>query len=154
MTTPLQPRFRIGFTGTRKGLTPDQVAALSLELKEQLEKHPGHEIQVHHGDAIGADQQFHDACRVMGFRIVIHPATNQRERAFCKGATDVRPPTDFASQSDAILTATQLLIAAPDGMKERARGSGTWMTVRKARKAGKTIVICYPDGSRNTEVEE
>ena len=149
--TPPQPRFRIGFSGTRKGLSPQQATALRAELQEQLRKQPDKEPEAHHGDAIGADAEFHALCLELKIRVVLHPPLTDRERALCAGAADVRARADFSEQSDAIVNATEVLLACPDGMKEKARGSGTWTTVRRARKAGKTIVICYPDGSRKTE---
>jgi predicted Rossmann fold nucleotide-binding protein DprA/Smf involved in DNA uptake len=43
---------------------------------------------------------------------------------------------DIVSESD-------FLIAAPDSKKERLR-SGTWATVRHARKLGKRVMILEP----------
>jgi hypothetical protein len=31
------------------------------------------------------------------------------------------------------------------------RGSGTWMTIRRARKSKKDLLLIYPDGSRQIE---
>lgn len=151
MAAAFQPRFRMGFSGTRKGLTAQQAAAVRAELREQLQQQPNKEPQAHHGDAVGSDAEFHALCLEHQIRVVLHPPLTDRERAFCAGAADERPRADFSEQSDAIVNATEILIACPDGMKEKARGSGTWMTVRRARKAGRTIVFCWPDGSRKTE---
>ncbi len=151
MTATFKPRYRIGFTGTRNGMTPQQIATVRDELEQQLRAHPDKELQAHHGDAIGADADFHRLCQELGIAIVIHQPFSDKERAFCTGAIDQRPRKDFGEQSESIVNATEILIATPDGMKERVRGSGTWMTVRKARKAYKAIVICFPDGSRKAE---
>lgn len=147
-------RFRIGFTGTRKGMTAEQIVAVREELRDQLQLHEGQELQAHHGDATGADSEFHRLCQELALRVVIHLPLTDHERAFCKGASEERPRMDFRGQSESIVNGTQILIAAPDGMNERLRGSGTWNIIRIGRKAGKTIVICYPDGSRETEAEE
>ncbi len=154
MAEPIKRRFRIGFTGSRKGLTTDQQEALRQQLRELLEEHREEEIEGHHGDAIGADAQFHALCQELSVPVVIHPSRNQSERAFCPGAKVTHPAREFRDQSEAIVNVCQVLIAAPDGFKERVRGSGTWMTVRAARRAEKTIVFCYPDGTRETEVED
>lgn len=147
-------RFRIGFTGSRKGMTEDQQEAIRLQLSELIEEHPDEELQAHHGDAIGSDAQFHAACQRLKLPVVIHPSTDQKERAFCEGAKVTNEPVEFAEQTSALVNLCQILLAAPDGFKERWRGSGTWMTIRAARKSGMTIVICYPNGTRETEAEE
>jgi len=147
-------RFRIGFTGSRKGMTEDQQEAVRLQLKELVEEHSDKQLQAHHGDAIGADAQFHVACQQLKLPVVIHPSTDEKDRAFCEGAHVTNLPVEFAEQTSAIVNLCQILLAAPDGYKEKKRGSGTWMTIRAARKAEKTIVLCYPDGSRETEEEE
>ncbi|MCE9557115.1 MAG: hypothetical protein K8T91_27525 [Planctomycetes bacterium] len=154
MTSAYKQRLRIGFTGSRKGLTDEQRVALSLELQEQAQKSPDKELEVHHGDAIGADAEFHEICQKLSIRVVLHPPVVQHERAHCSDAADCRPAAHFSEQSESIVNSTELLIAAPNGWKEQLRGSGTWMTIRRARKAAKTIVLCYPDGTRETEVEE
>jgi len=46
---------------------------------------------------------------------------------------------DFVNECD-------VLIAAPGEFVERKRGSGTWGTVRYARKLGRPLVIIWPDG--------
>jgi hypothetical protein len=39
-----------------------------------------------------------------------------------------------------------VLLAVPKGMIEELR-SGTWSTIRRAKKHGINVVICWPDGS-------
>jgi hypothetical protein len=134
-------------------MTADQQATLTKELREMLAEHRDEEFLGHHGDAKGADAQFHAICQNLGISLVIHPSRDQKDRAFCQGAMAEQPPAEFRQQSEAIVSATEILIATPDGFREKLR-SGTWMTVRVARKAQKTIVFCYPDGVRETEIED
>lgn len=147
-------RFRIGFTGSRKGMTADQQTAIREELRELMSEHLDDEVEAHHGDSVGADAQFHTICRDLGIAIIVHPSIDQKDRAFCEGAKSEHPPREFRDQSDSIVRLCEILIAVPDGFREKVRGSGTWMTVRRAMTAKKTIVLCYPDGSRETEVED
>ena len=135
-------------------MTADQQTALREELRELLDVHQNDDVEAHHGDSIGADAEFHAICQELGITIVIHHSRDQRERAFCQGAKVEYPPEEFSEQSQSIVSVCEILIAAPDGFREKVRGSGTWMTVRKGRKAEKTVVFCYPDGHRETEVEE
>ena len=125
-----------------------------MQLRELVEEHRNEVLEAHHGDSVGADAQFHAACQELGIPVVIHPSKDQKDRAHCQGAKVTHPPVEFAEQSVSIVHLCQFLLAAPNGFREKRRGSGTWMTVRAARKAQKTIVFCYPDGSRETEVEE
>jgi len=39
----------------------------------------------------------------------------------------------------------------PKGKVEEWRGSGTWATIRYARKVGKPVTIIYPDGEIQEE---
>lgn len=151
-----QPKsyFHIGFTGSRKGMTDDQQTALRQELRDLLDEHQGEDLDAHHGDANGGDTQFHAICQELNIPVVLHPSEDQKDRAFCQGAKAELPPRKFRQQSESIVNSSDILIAAPDGFQERPRGSGTWMTVRIARKAAKTCVLCYPDGVRETEVED
>jgi hypothetical protein len=50
------------------------------------------------------------------------------------------------SRNHDIVDETELLIACPGELAEAVR-SGTWATVRYARKLGRPIVIFWPDGS-------
>lgn len=149
-----KPCFLLGFTGSRTGMTDDQQAAVRQELQKVLDEHQSEALEAHHGDAIGADTQFHAICQEVNIPVVIHPSQDQKDRAFCEGAKAERPPQNFRQQSESIVNSSDILIAAPNGFREQLRGSGTWMTVRIARKAEKTCVICFPDGARKTEVED
>jgi hypothetical protein len=151
-----QPKqhFRLGFTGSRKGMTDDQESALRQELRDLLDEHGTEALEAHHGDAIGADTQFHTICQELNIPVVIHPSKDQKDRAFCEGAKAERPPQKFRQQSESIVNSSDVLIAAPDGFHERFRGSGTWMTVRIARKAARRIILFFLDGTPQTEVPE
>jgi hypothetical protein len=98
--------------------------------------------EVHHGDCIGSDSQFHAVAKFRKVRTIIHPPDNDRLRAHCQGGIEVYPRPYLMRNID-IISAADLVIATPDG-KERDR-SGTWMTIRKAKAMGKQILILYPD---------
>lgn len=127
---------KIGFTGTQDGMTPKQTIALWQQLS--LISH----LEFHHGDCIGADEEAHDIARLVGAKIVGHPPTNEVKRAFCY-FDEEREPKEYIARNHDIVDETQLLIATPKSTVEEVR-SGTWATVRYARKIGREVVILDP----------
>jgi len=138
--------MKIGFTGTQKGMTIEQKQCFwrfAMDI---------HISQFHHGDCIGADKEAHDIM-VHEHYIVIHPPKNPSKRAFCSGYEDcfeVREEKDYIPRNHNIVEETEWLWATPSGFQEELR-SGTWATVRHARKRGKMILIIWPDGTSVVE---
>lgn len=151
----------LGFTGTRKGLTAEQRSTL----EERLRGWGSWIVEWHDGAAVGADSQarmlFH-RLRPDCFpkaRIHSHPAATgveiTGEGTFEQGrlalpADVVHPSKLPLVRNRDIVRASQRLIACPGGLQEELR-SGTWMTVRYARKLGKTIVYIWPTGAQTME---
>ena len=135
----------VGFTGTREGLTSAQREALVKVLYRLYSD--GSEF--HHGDCVGADEEAHEIAREIGYEIHIHPPSISRLRAFCKGDV-VYSPKPYLERNHDIVDASDILVACPAQSYEVLR-SGTWATVRYARRVGKPIVIIYPNGSVETE---
>ena len=132
--------MRIGFTGTRKGISDDQREAVT-ELLQSLSP-----SEAHHGDCIGADAEFHTLCLELNIPIVIHPPNSDKARAFCDGAADTRDPKPHLDRNHDIVDACDILIACPDSPIERRR-SGTWATIRYARKTGKRVEVIPGDST-------
>jgi len=143
--------MRLGFTGTRKGISVAQRKALSSWLRSN----PASEF--HHGCAIGADEQAHQI--VAGIEketrvhvtIVGHPSNLKNLTAtsvlrWCDEAREPKPPLERNAD---IVAACEKLVACPDG-PEKTR-SGTWATVREARRRGKPVVIVWPNGEVTEE---
>jgi hypothetical protein len=131
--------MRIGFTGTRRGMTAEQECAL----RALLTSHAG--AILHHGDCIGADAQAHDVAVSLGWDVVIHPPLVEAQSAW-RTTADVRKPRPYLERNKDIVRDTDLLIAAPAEASEQHR-SGTWSTVRFARKQRRPIWIIQPDGT-------
>jgi hypothetical protein len=131
----------VGFTGTRAGLTEYQRQRIRTILAEATE--------VHHGDCVGGDEQFHRIAIAAGVPVVIHPPTDPKQRAFCRGAVAVMPPEPYLKRNQSIVRAVDMLIGAPKEMKEPkpGRGQGTWSTVRFARKPGQDafVSVIWPE---------
>jgi len=129
----------VSFTGTQDGTTERQKQSLK-DLLIKLEA-----TELHHGDCEGADEESHDIALDMGLKIVVHPPINPKKRAFCKGADEVREEKDYLERNRDNVDEGEVLIATPKEYAEKLR-SGTWATVRYARKKGRDIFIIYPDG--------
>lgn len=143
--------MKIGFTGTQAGITPPQFDLL-VEVLQEL-----HEVtEAHHGDCIGADREFAviiDALclQVDGFtaHLHCHPPEDSKKRAFTQYQVSY-PKKPFLVRNQNIVNATEILIACPKGMNEELR-SGTWATVRFARKQKGVVVILWPNGNYTYE---
>lgn len=115
----------VGFTGSRTAATPDQADWIYAELAQLYT--PG--VWLHHGDCVGKDVTAHEYARVLGYRICLHPPSNDRWRAYLDA--DVRAePAPYAVRNAAIVRASAVLLACPDLPEAASPRSGTWQTVR------------------------
>jgi len=131
----------IGFTGTRRGMSRAQRRFVQRELGA-LERFD----EFHHGDCIGADVQ---AAVMVGqefpaTRIVVHPCNIARMRAHsvCTMAFEPLPPLQ---RNRNIVKACDYLLAVP-GEEEEVLRSGTWSTIRYARKKAVSLCVVTPSG--------
>ena len=133
--------MKIGFTGSQNGCTDVQLESL-IEIIEGLTEMNS----ASHGDCIGADEEFHNVCRSVPrhIKIIGHPPTNSSKRAFCK-FDFVFEEKDYITRNHDIVNSVDILLACPKETKEIIR-SGTWATIRYARKVGIPVLIIYPDG--------
>lgn len=140
--------MRVGFTGTQHGTTQpqrDQVDKLFQLLRPS---------QFHHGDCVGADAEAHN--RVHNYmyftnalvEIHIHPPIDPKKRAWKQGDV-LHPEKPYLERNWDIVVACEVLIATPHTSVEQKR-SGTWSTVRYAKKNGKPVFVILPDGEIKT----
>ena len=105
---------------------------------------------IHHGCCRGADAQF-ARIAVMLTRGVInvigHPSTltNWTSVEALKLCDETRDKLAPLTRNRVIVDTCELLIACPAGYAEEQR-SGTWATIRYARKLGRALRIVWPDG--------
>ena len=142
----------IGFTGTQRVLA----AAQACTLQAVLNRLHMHDIYAyHHGTCIGADEQFDAMIRLIdnpGSTIHIHPPLNQNKVAACcdrpAGARQmlVHIKKDYLDRNADIVSKSHILIACPNTKHEVMR-SGTWATIRCAKRQGVPFVVVFPDGS-------
>ena len=131
---------RVGFTGTGKGMTLHQKDGVGTYLK--FLKDAGVDT-FHHGDCTGADSEAHDIAKAIGYNIVVHPPEDKKSRAFKAGGF-VMPPEKYLDRNHTLVDASSILVAAPKEKTEKLR-SGTWATIRYARKTGTPVKMIYPE---------
>ena len=131
---------RVGFTGTQEGMTSVQRFMVG-RLLDTLDP-----SFIHHGDCVGADAEVHDLAGELGIPVELHPPEDDAKRAFCAGARFENKPLPYLERNHVIVIATDTLVAAPKEDAEVVR-SGTWATVRYARKAGRVVLVVRPDGT-------
>ncbi len=153
--------MRVGFTGTREGLTIRQGWKLQDWFFYPRDGgEPRVPIELHHGCCVGADGEF--VTHMMRARVGgtddrmyaafhAHPSdmpgmTDEGALALSDAQYCPKPPLD---RNHDIVDACDVLFACPKGPEEQR--SGTWATVRFARRQGKSIVIFWPDGTVTEE---
>lgn len=129
--------MKLGFTGTQQGMNVTQQHKV-----ETILTFNGC-CEVHHGDCIGADAQFHLLALHLGHSIILHPSNITSRRAYSTGETTHLSPKPPLVRNHDIVDAVDIMIAAPKESHEVLR-SGTWATIRYCRKVGKIIHVIYP----------
>lgn len=142
---------RYAFTGVARALSPEEVE----RVREAVRALTDGSVFVT-GGAVGVDSlvaaaaaEFFPEAR----HLVIAPAAPWSERVpegaelryAAAGRTD---PDSYMLRNDALVAEADVLIAFPEGAREVLR-SGTWATVRRARKAGRPVRI-FPLRAGNT----
>lgn len=134
-------------TGTQRGITFAQHQAVRrfLARYQRIE-------EFHSGACIGADYAVNNivARRVPGVELHLWPCTIRSKQAIgpCHVRHAEREPMD---RNQEMVNRCQILLAFP-GEREEVLRSGTWATIRRARKAFKTIVYFFPDGTISIRV--
>lgn len=132
---------RVGFTGTRECMTPEQ----QEELRNLLTaRNP---TEFHHGDCIGADAEAHAIVRrwLPDCTIMIHPPADPSLRAWCKGDGEFEA-APYLDRNKRIVDSVHELLAAPHEAKMQRRG-GTWSTVRYANRKETPCLVITPAGN-------
>ena len=129
----------ISFTGTQKGMTDKQKYVFESIL------YSIHNIELHHGDCIGADKEACQLARTMGYKICCHPPFDGAKRAYMT-YDYIYAQAPYLQRNKSIVNCADLLIAVPQSAKEELR-SGTWSTVRYAKGQNVSVYVISPDGT-------
>ncbi len=150
--------LKLGFTGTHHGMDAFQKESIALLFTQLFREYD--EIEFHHGDCIGADAQAATILNQLreeqtwsmnhcAVRIICHPGyppnhpKETKFRAFTDFNDEVRDPKPFIARDHDIVDETEKMVATPVTEEEETR-SGTWTTVRYARKQGREITVLPP----------
>jgi hypothetical protein len=131
----------IGFTGTQHGMTDLQRQNFQ---KLIVQCSPG---KFCHGDCVGSDSEAHVFVRntLKQCLIEIFPPKISTKRAY-QVADILNVESDYLERNHKIVDASDCVIATPKEDREQLR-SGTWATIRYAKKKHKHIYIIYPLGT-------
>lgn len=139
--------MRMGFTGTRRGMTAAQKASFRSLMEN---KKPW---AFDHGLCQGADTEAHLIVREVlgeGGQVEIYghpgPLGDWRQSVFlfedCWHLAEHKP---FLDRNHDIVNSVDVMVACPGESTEELR-SGTWATIRYTLKRGKPLHLILPDG--------
>jgi hypothetical protein len=133
--------LRLGVTGSRHPITDMQRDKALVILRGFRDEGI---LWMHNGDCINADHEMARIWKRMSGMVYGHPPSNPIGRAYF--AFDAQEdPKEYGKRDADIVQRANVMVAMPNG-PERLR-SGTWMTVRMARRKGLPITYIWPDGS-------
>ena len=132
--------MKLGFTATREGMSQrqkDYVVAFLIEFRP---------TEAHHGLCVGGDEEFHALVREHSpnTRIIGHPPkiNDLVPEGLTWSCDEVRKPKAYLTRNHDIVDETDEMLACPKEKKEVLR-SGTWATIRYAKKIGKEVTVIY-----------
>jgi len=134
----------IGFTGTQNGMTNHQQYHVHRILREHipLEYNEKKNHYFHHGDCVGSDEEAAKIARDLGYTIVCHPPIDPKKRAYFP-SDEYREEKPYLERNHDIVDESAIMLATPNEATEQLR-SGTWATVRYARKSGCKLEVIQP----------
>jgi len=129
--------MKIGVTGTRNGMKPDQIQRVRTFLSD----FPAG-TELHHGDCVGVDIEVAEIAQELGFKVICHPPEKDELRAFHK-SDEIRKPYNYLRRDRNIVDETDMLVIVPMHTEWQPSG-GTWYTHDYAEKKHKPIRIFFP----------
>lgn len=144
----------VGFTGTGEGMTYKQMKGVVKALENARLIHGAKEF--HHGDCVGSDGQAARFAWVLGYEIHCHPPIKQNKREF-EAYHVIYKAKEYLDRDRDIVDAVEFMIGTPRDTEKKLPRSGTWYTLRYARKQVKRALIIMPNGEsyeQSTPCEE
>jgi hypothetical protein len=141
--------MKIGFSGTREGMSFHQQSEFAIWVKENEEII----TEFHHGMCVGADYEAHDIVRLAApdVKIVGHPAFPEGHpmRAIGLDVNEVKSLVEPMVRNRHIADESDMMFFAP--VFPETRRSGTWATFRYARKRKYPVVMLARGTFENPE---
>lgn len=142
------PGPMVGFTGTARAPLPH---CQNQELRRVLNQLRGEGYRwLGTGMARHSDAQANTLARRQGYATRGYPMTGNPHPPlfFVDWKQYAKPPL---VRDDDIAIDCDVLVACPAGTEASLPRSGTWATIRRARKLSRKIIIIWPDGSVTRE---
>lgn len=137
-------RLHIGFTGTRHGMSKEQMLGVAQIIDETnvFGLISFADMTGRHGLCVGADEDFHAICRQRQIAVIGHPGPDWPDGKLCAYTIcgNTLEPMPHMKRNAAIVAASAIMIATPLESEPQALG-GTWKTIGMARKALKRGVL-------------
>lgn len=134
----------IGVTGTRRGATVPQLVEMRSLIEYYITKDReggGTLTRLHHGDCVGVDLQAHGLALELGALVEVHPPLRDRYRAYTTHWSVLHKEAEYEMRNRHIVEACDVLIGVPEREQNMSARSGTWATIRMARRIGKPVHI-------------
>lgn len=131
-------------TGTKQGMTEPQFNTFSNIVGGLFEKF-GNIFR--HGDCIGVDWEAGEivADSFPEVSIIVHPPKNPKYRAYSNKYSVLLPEDDYLVRDHEMVRRADFTVGFPKDFHEELR-SGTWATLRYAKKIKRNHMIIWPDG--------
>src|SRR5439155_15204606 len=118
--------MKIGITGTQYGMTEYQKRTLTEFFASLAYFYL--DIDFHHGQCIGVDEESLLIAKEFGFHTVSHPPINESKMSHVE-SDETREPKYYIPRNYDIVDEVDILFACPLTNHEVLR-SGTWTTIR------------------------
>jgi hypothetical protein len=100
---------------------------------------------VDHGDCLGVDAEINEIAHKLHIMTVSHPPIDSKQRAFCDSDV-ILAVRAYKDRNQDIGSMSKRLVGFPSGEERNQLRSGTWQTIRYAKKLYHPVLIIYPDG--------
>lgn len=145
--------MRVGFTGTRRGLTARQRIAVKAWLDQLSVVYTGGSAKFDqrrsfiHGGCVGADEEAQKVALDAGYDVAVFWGDDPKQQMLPPPSGDRRFTTHarqpMLARNRDIVDGCDVLLVAPRARKEVLR-SGTWATYRYAQKVGRDCIMLWP----------
>lgn len=122
----------ISFIGAPGGMNAYQKTSVERLLK-MFEP-----TEVHHGDCLGADEEFHNIATRLNLYTASHPQKDEELKANCM-ANHINLAKSKERANRDLVKVCELLLAAPD--VPEGHFDPTWMVIRTAKRTGRAVVV-------------